>query len=342
MSVKKRVLKQMEFYLSSSNLRNDKFLQQHMDEDGYLALDLFLTFNRMKSLGATMRILTEAVAKSTLMELSEDGAYVRPKELPDAESDDSTERTIYIENFPAGSDHDSLRKLFSTFGKVNLVSMPRFPGTKKFKGFAFIEFGSSDAVEPALAELKAHKKTPLDSLGAPPTAGIVGMAKARWLQLRDSLRTTMASMPPESLEHAVETAAAHSTGDFFTRGLLLQLNDVPLDVPRKALKTALEVAAPVAFLDDSKLRTGLPIVIARFLSTSHTAAVLQHFRETPLEVQQQPIALSRVSGDAETAYWTAHLHVTQAKHALKSARDDSDVGRPPKKAKTINTKITFD
>ncbi|KDO33040.1 hypothetical protein SPRG_01855 [Saprolegnia parasitica CBS 223.65] len=275
MSVKKRVQKQMEFYLSASNLRSDKFLQQSMDDEGYMPIDVFLTFNRMKAIGATTRILTDAIRKSPLMVLSDDEAYVRPTELPDYDDDDSIERTIYIENFSAGSDHDSLRKLFSPFGKVNLVSMPRFPGSRKFKGFAFIEFASVEAVAPVLEVLKAHKKT-APSPDAPPTAGISGMAKARWVALRDSLKAQMAMAHTDTsscsaLQHAVESASTAPAPDFFTRGLLVQLTNVPVDTPRKALKAALEVAAPVAFLDDTKLRAGGSVVVARFLSTSHSA-----------------------------------------------------------------------
>jgi La-related protein 7 len=106
MSVKKRSQKQMEFYLSPSNLRHDKFLQQQMQlhEDGYISLDVFLTFNRfvvhselftnttlshrMKALGATMRILSEAIEKSPYLMLNDEKTHVRPKDLPDLNLDD--------------------------------------------------------------------------------------------------------------------------------------------------------------------------------------------------------------------------------------------------------------
>ena len=45
-SLRKRIQRQLEFYLSDSNLRQDKFLQQHLDDDGLLAIEVFLSFNK--------------------------------------------------------------------------------------------------------------------------------------------------------------------------------------------------------------------------------------------------------------------------------------------------------
>jgi La-related protein 7 len=45
-TVRKRLQRQLEFYLSASNLRQDKFLQENMDEEGYIAINLFLAFNK--------------------------------------------------------------------------------------------------------------------------------------------------------------------------------------------------------------------------------------------------------------------------------------------------------
>lgn len=59
--LRKRLQRQLEFYLSASNLRQDKFLQQHMDADGFLAIDLFLSFRKCVVDGAcnpTLSILT--------------------------------------------------------------------------------------------------------------------------------------------------------------------------------------------------------------------------------------------------------------------------------------------
>ena len=45
-SKRKRLQRQLEFYLSESNLRQDKFLQQAMDDNGFVPAHVFLSFNK--------------------------------------------------------------------------------------------------------------------------------------------------------------------------------------------------------------------------------------------------------------------------------------------------------
>ncbi|KAF1330716.1 hypothetical protein FI667_g4646, partial [Globisporangium splendens] len=129
-TLRKRLQRQLEFYLSESNIRQDKFLQQNMDENGFVPIKLFLAFNNV------------------------------------------------------GDDHDSLRKLLSKFGKVNLVSMPRFSHSKKFKGFAFVEFASVSAAENVVEAAHAVD---------PDLKGIRAMPKARWQDMKQQLKDQLAS-----------------------------------------------------------------------------------------------------------------------------------------------------
>ncbi|KAG9405848.1 La- protein 7 [Aphanomyces cochlioides] len=341
MSTKKKVQKQMEFYLSPSNLRQDKFLQQQMqlDEEGFIPLDVFLTFNRMKSLGATKRMLTEAIEKSSLLVLNSAQTHVRPRELPDTTQDDSIERTIYIENFPRGSDHDSLRRLLSPFGKVNLVSMPRFHGSNKFKGFAFVEFAAVETVSTVLAALKSKDNHP-------ELAGITGMAKVKWLQLRESLKERISHAAPQNatgtLKQAVEAASTPSSASFYTPKLLIRLSNVPMDISRKDIKAALERVAPVAFLDDSKLKIGGDIVYARYLSTSHTQRVLEYFKHESLQLNNAAINLDLVTGDEEEAYWTALVNHAKSggaptdKHGPARSTHERDHAKKPQPTSHIH------
>ncbi|RLO10737.1 hypothetical protein DYB28_010548 [Aphanomyces astaci] len=190
--------------------------------------------------------------------------------------------------------------------------MPRFPGSQKFKGFAFVEFAVAEAVDAALAALKAATEDSHPNLVA-----IKGMSKTKWLQLRDSLKERIQHVPPQTtsgtLKQAVEAAAnASSPHDFFTRGLLVRLSNVPSDMPRKDIKAALEIAAPVAFLDDSKLKFGGDVAFARFLSTSHSHR--DTFHRAPLTLKGNDITIDLVTGDDEVEYWTALVnHASSSK-----------------------------
>ena len=59
-------------------------------------------------------------------------------------------RTIYIEKLPSNASHEWVKKVFSKFGQVNYVSLPRYQKSRKIKEFAFIEFDSTDSVEKAI------------------------------------------------------------------------------------------------------------------------------------------------------------------------------------------------
>lgn len=138
------------------------------------------------------------------------------------------ERTVYIENFGVEDDHDSLRKRLSKFGKasggrneenltlprglfsncccvfvmqVNLVSMPRFPQSKRFKGFAFVEFASTQAAEALVAAALATD---------PELHGVRAMPKVQWQELKQQLKEQLASATPQGAA-AEERGAASST-----------------------------------------------------------------------------------------------------------------------------------
>lgn len=140
--MRKRLQRQLEFYLSASNLRQDKFLQQHMDADGFLAIDLFLSFRkcvrcgcacvvirlsrssrcaltlsflfrRIQQLQATQRLVLEAALKSNAIRTDEQQMRLAPKEMPSLEDDQevtgTTMRAIRFPNWIFGYSHPTIR-----------------------------------------------------------------------------------------------------------------------------------------------------------------------------------------------------------------------------------------
>lgn len=84
-----------------------------------------------------------------MLELDETGLKVRRKTaLP--EHRDVNDKTLYVEALPSTATHDWLKEVFSRYGPVTYVSLPHYPGTRKIKEFAFIEFEKSSSVEKAL------------------------------------------------------------------------------------------------------------------------------------------------------------------------------------------------
>jgi hypothetical protein len=72
------VKRQVEYYLSDENLKNDQFFHGEIakNQDGWLTLNLLLSCNKMKAMGATAEDVLAALAESKL-EVREDKLAVR-------------------------------------------------------------------------------------------------------------------------------------------------------------------------------------------------------------------------------------------------------------------------
>ncbi|KAH8327444.1 la-related protein 7 [Drosophila kikkawai] len=140
---------QMEFYFGDANLSKDRFLRRYVDQDPYVPLEVFLTFNKIKTLTQDAQQIAKSLSNSQLLELDESGLKVKRKtKLP--KQRDVNDKTLYVEALPANATHDWLKEVFSRYGPVAYVSLPHYPGTKRIKEFAFIEFEKAGAVEKAV------------------------------------------------------------------------------------------------------------------------------------------------------------------------------------------------
>lgn len=96
-------------------------------------------------------IIIKSLTNSTALEVSDDGKCVRSKnEIIPKDQADIDECTIYIEQIPLDSNHDSIKAIFSKFGNINYVSLPRFKNSRQLKQFGFIEFESKESVNKCL------------------------------------------------------------------------------------------------------------------------------------------------------------------------------------------------
>lgn len=117
---------------------------------------MFLTFNKIKNILANgpenlENVIRKSLTNSTILELSEDQTKVRRKgSAPVKSQEEIDECTIYIEQIPINSTHESLMKIFSRFGKVNYVSLPRYKN-RVLKQFGFIEFDDADSIAKAIS-----------------------------------------------------------------------------------------------------------------------------------------------------------------------------------------------
>uniref|UniRef100_A0A182LYR1 Uncharacterized protein n=1 Tax=Anopheles culicifacies TaxID=139723 RepID=A0A182LYR1_9DIPT len=140
---------QMEFYFSDANLTKDRYMGQLVRDGPFIPLEEFLKFNKIKACTTSVEEIANALSNSTLLELSDDRTKVRRRtELVVKEN--CEECTIYVERLPPKANHDWVRNVFSSYGKVAYVSLPTFKHSRKIKEFGFVEYEEEASVQKVL------------------------------------------------------------------------------------------------------------------------------------------------------------------------------------------------
>ncbi|XP_058058381.1 la protein homolog [Anopheles bellator] len=160
------IIRQLEYYFGDANLLKDKFLKEQIKlDDGWVPLDVLLTFKRLKALSEDKKVIADAIEKSTegLVEVSEDREKLRRHpERPIPELDEETRkelytRTVYVKGFAPqdGTNMNELVEFFQPYEKVTNIVMRKYHDkpTKKylFKGSVFVTFVSTEQCEKFLA-----------------------------------------------------------------------------------------------------------------------------------------------------------------------------------------------
>ncbi|GIL71586.1 hypothetical protein Vretimale_716 [Volvox reticuliferus] len=175
-TVKAKVLRQVEFYFSDSNLPKDKFLKEQMDADGYVNLNVIVAFQRMRDMlkvptndpaavpPATLATVADILDKSSTLQLDETRTKIKRK-TPLADENEIARavdaRSIYARPFPMESTVDAITEFFSNYAPVNCVRMRRHMRSKGFKGSVFVEFASQEDAEKVLAMSLVFEGAPL-------------------------------------------------------------------------------------------------------------------------------------------------------------------------------------
>ena len=323
------VQRQIEFYFSKSNLLQDKFMQQHMDRKGFVELDLIANFPKLTKLAAACVAKTGTSAVDAVRQAAQASSQlvvgtsiagktaIRSSQSLLDMRDDSLGRKVYIDSLHQGLlDHDALKSaLEAEFGKVLHVSLPRDKRTRKFKGFAFVEFETTSAADAAAAahsvkgmDIKSKKEwlrlkgvyssligSSLPRVG-PAKRAVNGPSKRTAsgpnLSAAKRSRGPRATPLEERQGTDVSTTEAKapiagdaqptSSGPAIQPGSFLCLRSLGNTATRKAIRTACQVAAPVAYVDYDE-KAGKEAIV-RFKTRIGARLALRHFKNHKIAI----------------------------------------------------------
>ncbi|KAG0300306.1 hypothetical protein BGZ98_009294 [Dissophora globulifera] len=144
---KAKILKQVEFYFSDSNLPQDKFMSELIKKsaEGYVNISRIASFKRMRDY-KDMELIVEALRESQeLLEVNESGDKVRRK-TPIVPGKDHFQRSIYAKGLgeETPSTQLELEQYFAGLGEVKQVRMRRNAETNEFKGSVFVEYATQE------------------------------------------------------------------------------------------------------------------------------------------------------------------------------------------------------
>lgn len=117
-------------------------------------MSTFLSFNKISNLTSNVEDIVKAVSHSELLDLSKDKLKVGRK-LPVKQKDNVDDCTLYVERLKSDATHEWVTSIFSEFGEVVYVSIPKYRQNGIIKGFAFVEFENEEGCNAALQHFES-------------------------------------------------------------------------------------------------------------------------------------------------------------------------------------------
>lgn len=312
---------QIEFYLGDANLVKDKFLQSKLAKTKrrFLNLRLFLSFNKIKeilnrhsqSLGGSpltestqLKMLQDALHESDILTLSKNQTqvkrkvpFVSPNETSLAERDS---RTIYVENLPETSSHELVARIFSPFGRILHISLPKLDNNDS-KGFAFVEFGSKKEAEEALEKMDMVVPSEImNDSSLVRKVSLKVMAKEKWQsykeQFKEIKRQLKTLLEKRAGSEPQEEQKSHSTEKKLALeeepGRLCRLTNVPKDTDKNIIRVTVRGVQRPEYVDWKKgtdtcvIRFDLRKTTEKFLEAVKTGKRKMMIDENELGVQE--------------------------------------------------------
>jgi len=300
LNTSQKIVEQVEFYFSNSNLPKDAFLRAIVANhpEGYVPIETIASFKRMKMITQKeeepLKTVVDALKTSKKLQVDKEEKLVRRTE-PLPEVDDSDERTLCLSGFPTSDTLDTIKSKLEIFGKVACIRMMKDKETKNFSGKAFIEFETKESLN-AFNEINLLTSKTKDDLKK---------EREEKKKLRDKKREEFSK---EKLEKDIQSYRVEKN---YKTGSLLKITGVDkLNVERKNVRSLFEPFGEIGFIDyplgqgnDADQSQG----IIRFKSPESTEKIMEAYKKDTnaflLGEVKEPVNLEILKGDAEDGYF---------------------------------------
>ncbi|KAH6773539.1 translocase 11 [Perilla frutescens var. frutescens] len=124
--LRRKIIKQVEYYFSDENLPNDKFLLKYVtrNAEGFVPIGVVASFRKMKKLTRDTSWIVDALKESAILVVSSNGKKVkRLHPLPLAEIKDPMVCTVLVENLPEDHSVENLRQMFGEAGNIMNITI---------------------------------------------------------------------------------------------------------------------------------------------------------------------------------------------------------------------------
>ncbi|KAL3643630.1 hypothetical protein CASFOL_014445 [Castilleja foliolosa] len=124
--LRRKIIKQVEYYFSDENLPTDKFLMKYVmqNAEGFVPIGVIASFRKMKKLTRDTSVIVAALKESSFVVVSSNGRKVkRLHPLPFAEIRDPMVCTVLVENLPEDHSVENLRRVFGEAGNIKNITI---------------------------------------------------------------------------------------------------------------------------------------------------------------------------------------------------------------------------
>ncbi|XP_055637783.1 la protein homolog [Toxorhynchites rutilus septentrionalis] len=310
------IIRQLEYYFGDANLARDKFLlEQTTKDDGWVTLEVLLTFKRLKALSEDKKVIVDAIEKSDegLIEISEDREKLRRHpERPIPEQNEETRkeiyaRTVYVKGFAAqdGTQMSELIEFFEPFENVTNIVMRKYhdKATKKylFKGSVFVTFATKEQCAEFLLKDKLEYK---------------GKVLIRKMQddYFEEKKTERKKKDKKKEEDKLDIT-------HLPKGACVHLDGFGKETTFGTIKDTihkLDESLEVAYIDYQKSDSS---GVVRFVAENVGKKFIEKLTDSKIKIDDEDITARLLEGDEETEFLRKVVKEQQARRTFNNARN---------------------